>query len=130
MSTTLSYGFKKPQDGDKGSTFWDDLEFDIQRTNDHSHNGVDSAVLASANVTTTTQNILAAGWVSQGNGYYRQLVTMPSSPTAMLYDNYFIVCRDTTSKNQMLLAIEKVSSNTFYVYINDNSKDVTIYYLS
>lgn len=130
MSTTLSYGYKKPQDGDKGSTFWDDLEFDIQRTNDHTHNGSDSALLASGNVTTTTQNILAAGWVSQGSGYYRQLVTLPVSPTAMTFDNYFMVFRDTTTKNQMILAVEKVSSTTFYVYINDNTKDVTIYYLS
>jgi hypothetical protein len=130
VSTTLSYGYKKPQDGDKGSTFWDDLEFDIQRLNDHSHNGTDSALLASGNVTATTQAILAAGWVSQGGGLYRQLVTMPVLPTAMTFDNYWIVARDTTTKAQIYAAIEKVSATTFYIYINDNSKDLTLYYLS
>ena len=131
MSTTLSYGYKKPQDGDKGSTFWDDLEFDIQRTNDHTHNGVDSAVLASGNVSATTQNILAASWVAHGStGLYRQLVTMPTSPTAMQFDNYYMMFRNTSTKNQMFLSVEKVSATTFYVYINDNSVNVTIYYLS
>ena len=130
MSTTLSYGYKKPQDGDKGSTFWDDLAFDIQRTNDHTHNGVDSPLLVGGNTIATTQNIVAAGWVATSGGTYRQLVTMPVVPTAMTFDNYWPTFKNTSTKQPMILGVEKVSGTTFYVYINNNTIDVTIYYLS
>jgi hypothetical protein len=123
----LSYLFKKPQSGDKGSVFWPALEDDIQQMNDHSHNGTNSARLASSSVTSSTQSVSSASWSAQGGGTYRQLVTMPGS---MLYDEYMIVFKHSTSKEQMFLKVEKVSSNTYYVYINDNSVSLTAYYLS
>lgn len=125
---TLSYGFKKPQTGDKGSAFWPALEDDIQQLNDHTHNGADSAKLTSASVTSTKQNVSSAGWVLVAGGVYRQLVTMPGS---LQYDDYIMIIRNQAgAKEQMYLGVEKASANTFYVYINDNSLSITVYYLS
>lgn len=122
---TLSYGYLKPQTGDKGSIFFPALEFDIQQLNDHNHNGVNSAPVAGGSIQATTQDIFAADWVSVGGGTYRQLVTMPG---ALQYDNFIIGAKLTATMDQFYPVLEKVTNNTFYIYINDNSLDVTIYY--
>lgn len=127
MSTTLTYGYKLPQDGDRGSTWFPDLAFDIQRLNDHSHDGQNSAPINSINITSTTQNILAASWVATSDGIYRQLITVPNGK---LYDNSVIIFRNTATKSQMFLGVEKVSATTYYAYINDNTVNVTAYYVS
>lgn len=126
---TLSFGYKKPQTGDKGggvNGFWAALEFDIQRLNDHTHNGTDSSKLTSASVTSTTQTITNAGWAAFGTGF-RQLVTMPG---ALQYDDYQITFKDSTSKEPMILPVTRNSANTYYVYCNDSSVGLLAYYLS
>ncbi len=127
MSTTLTYGFKLPQDGDRGSTWFPDLAFDIQRLNDHSHDGQNSAPINSLSIASSTQNILAASWVATSDGIYRQLITVPNGK---LYDNSVIIFRNTATKSQMFLGVEKVSATTYYTYINDNTVNVTAYYVS
>lgn len=121
---TLTYGFKKPQNGDKGSVFWDALALNCQLVNDHTHDGTNSAKLTAFATTAYTQP-LAGPWVLVANGVYRQLVTVASGH---LVDDYNISFRDTTSGYAYLLSYEKVSSTTFYVYINDNSVSVTAVY--
>ncbi len=122
---TLSYGYLKPQTGDKGSIFFPALEADIQQLNDHTHNGSNSALIASGSIAATTQALLSADWVDQGNCLFRQLVAMPG---AMKYDNFSMLAKLTTSGEQWYPSIEKVTDNTFYIYINDSSQDVTVYY--
>lgn len=126
----LSFGFKKPQTGDKGggvNGFWLALEADIQQLNDHTHNGSDSSLLSPNSINALTQTITSAGWVAFGTGY-RQLVTMPGSA---LYDNFGMLFKDSTSKEIMHgIAVTKVSSNTYYVYCNDNSVGLTVYYVN
>ena len=124
---TLSYGIKKPEDGDKGSSFFPALEDDLQQLNDHDHDGVDSAPILSTNITSVQQALSAALWVAVSGGTYRQLVTVPNGK---LYDNSFIFFRNTADKSQMFLGVEKVSSTTYYVYINDSTIDITAYYVS
>lgn len=124
----LSFLFKKPQTGDKGSVFWPALEDDIQQLNDHTHNGSNSSRIASSAVAATTQAISAAGWVAQGGGIYRQLVTMPGT---ILFDEYIVDFKNQASpKERLFLSTEKVTSNTYYVFINDNTVAITAYYLS
>ena len=43
---TLSNGYQLPEDGDRGNVFWDGLEGNIQRLNDHKHDGADSEKLS------------------------------------------------------------------------------------
>lgn len=125
MSTTLSYGYKKPQTGDKGSTFFPDLEADIQQLNDHNHNGSNSAQLTIQAIAVTTQSLLSAAWSATSGGTYKQTVTMPGSLT---YDAVGMEFRITSSKHVIYPTIEKVTSNTYDIYTNDNSIGVTVVY--
>lgn len=125
MSTTLSYGYKLPQDGDRGSTFFPDLEADIQQLNDHNHNGTNSAQLTIQAVAITTQAISSASWVAQGGGTFKQTVTLPGTLT---YDAIAMQFRITSSKHIIYPTIEKVSGTTYDIYVNDNSIGVTALY--
>lgn len=124
MSVTLSYGFRKPQDGDKGSTFWDDLENDIQQTNDHSHNGTNSAKLIASATESIVNDVFAANWAV--NGYtYRQTLTVPSGVS---FDKMNVIFRGATNGRQAFLQTEKLSATQYYVYCNDNTKSFKAVY--
>lgn len=118
MAITLSYGYKKPQTGDRGPIVFPLLEDDIQQLNDHDHDGLNSALISSSSVIPVTQNILAGAWVSVGNGLYRQAVTIPGATT---YDNTFISFLESVTGHLLYLTVEKISATQYYVYINDNS---------
>lgn len=122
---TLSYGYKKPQTRDSGSTLWTALEDNIQRVNDHTHNGVNSSKITTASVTATTQSVPEADWVSTSQGNYRQLITL----SGLLFDEINIDFRN-ESGHPVFLEVEKVSSTTYYVYTNDNSMTYTAVYTS
>lgn len=59
MSTTTTYGYKRPQVGDR-STWWTDLTDNIDRLDAHDHDGVDSPKIAGSNVLNTAAGNLAA----------------------------------------------------------------------
>ncbi len=127
---TLSYGYLKPQDQDSGQEVFPALESNIQRLNDHSHNGVNAAVLAVSSVAVTTQSILSGAWVSNGAGY-RQAVTIPASLTgatpAQTYDMLGIEFRLSTGE-RVYPRVEKISDSQYYVYVNDNTLNLTAIY--
>lgn len=123
---TLSYGYKQPETGDKGSIWFPALEFDINRLNLHSHNGLDSVKLSSSSVVATVQVVTAAGWVAQGGGTYKQTVTCPAGITV---DDYEIATWDNVGGNKLYLTISKVTANTFDVSINDNTIDLRVKYV-
>lgn len=124
---TLSYGFKKPGTGDTGAPVFTAMADNFQKLNDHDHDGSDSARLSPASTLVSTVAVLAAGWVDQGSGTYRQLVTMPG---ALKYDEVQIGCKITSSLAPVHPTIEKVSATTFYVYTNDNSLGYTLVFSS
>lgn len=69
----LSYGYKKPQDGDTGDVFFPAIEDNIQRVNDHTHDGVNSAFIASQSPSATINLFSPAGTgavVDQNNPYF------------------------------------------------------------
>ena len=126
MSTTLTYGHKLPDQGDKGSSWFPDLESNIALDDSHTHNGTNSAKISSGNIAKTTQSISSANWVAvgDGTGRYRQVITFPSG---VLYDDTLFSFAD-SSGNRYFLNVEKITDSTYYVYINDNSLDLTAYY--
>lgn len=128
MATTLSYGYIKPVTGDRGSVWFPALESDIQRTNDHTHNGTDSALLPSTSVQVTVGSAPSGSWVAQGGGRYRQTVTAPAAITEI--NNVAILARLNSTKAILYPTIERVTATTFYVYTNDNSLTFDILYLS
>lgn len=132
MATTLSYGYVRPSDGDRGITFWDQLADDITQLNSHSHNGTDSARLTSQSITAVSAAITTAGWSLQSNGIYRQTVNMPAGTD---FDDYGIAFQITASTGsvgvgqRVDLLVEKVSDTSYYLYSNDNALAVTAIYI-
>ena len=122
---TLSFGFLKPQTGDKGSIWFPAIESDIQQLNDHTHDGINSTKLTAQAIIGIAGTILAAGWVATSGGTYRQLVTMPPSTA---FSNYAISFRNSANGFELTLSVEKVSASTYYVYINDNTLNLDVLY--
>lgn len=122
---TLSYGYKKPESGDRGSVFWPALEDDIQQLNDHSHSGVDSVKLTSSSVTAVVQTINSASWADQGGGTYKQTVTMPGG---MAYDDYGIIFK-LSAGDIIHPTVVKLTASTYDVYINDNTLTIKAVYV-
>lgn len=118
---TLSYGYKLPQNPDTGDVVFPALQTDIQQLNDHAHNGVDSAPLA-----TQSASILAAAWSAApiGGGVYRQSISMP---TGLSYDVAQIWFKVSTGE-YVYPSVEKINSTSYYVYTNDNLLQYTAFY--
>ena len=122
---TLSFGYKKPESGDRGSTLFTALEDNIQRLNDHTHNGIDSPPLPAQSIVGVIQTILSASWVAFGpTGHYRQLVTVASG---FDFDTTQISFRN-PSGHIIYPTTERVSDTQFYVYTTDNTIDFTAVY--
>lgn len=123
---TLTYGYKKPEAQDLGTVVFPAMEENLQRLNDHTHNGVNSAPLTAVSVVPTFQSVLSAAWVLVANGIYKQTVTMP---TGLVFEN--------TSKEYRILlgagviyypTIVRLSTTSYEIYINDNTLAVTVAY--
>ncbi len=127
MAVTLSYGYVKPVSGDRGAVFWPALEDDITRLNGHDHDGSDSARLTTAASTVLTSSISSGSWSSQGNGTYKQTITLPG--TLSEFNNVMVNFKDSTG-NYCFLKTVRVSATTYDVYINDNSVSLTAVYTS
>lgn len=130
MASTLSYGFQKPQTGDRGSVFWPILEADIQQLNDHTHNGTNSSRLNKASISSVLDTATSGSWGNAVGGLYRQTITLPLAITAAggTFDDYVPTFRDQATDRQLFLQTQKVSSSTYYVYCNDNTIDLDILY--
>ena len=50
-------------------------------------------------------------------------------PSGLDYDDAMPMFKD-TSGNVYYLSVEKASASSYYVYITDNSLDLTVYYLT
>ena len=73
----LSKGYKKPETGDFGSTWFPALEDNIDLSNSHDHNGTNGEKIKGENLTVTSQSVLAAAFTLQSPGIYRATVTVP-----------------------------------------------------
>lgn len=114
---TTTYGYKKPETNDKGPVVFPAMEFNIDRIDGHSHNGVDSEPLTALAIVGVAQNILSAAWVATSGGEYRQLVTVPAGFNFDLVSISFRLA----SGHYVTPTVEKVSATQYYVHTNDNS---------
>ncbi len=129
MSSTLTYGFVKPATGDKGSTFWGQLEADIQQLNDHNHNGTNSAKLDASSSMAVVQNLTTTAW-TEVDGTFHKTITIPAALTNVggTVDDYSIQFRDFTTGEVAYLSFIKASSTQITVYTNDPTTTRKIYY--
>lgn len=117
----LSYGFKLPESGDRGSIWFPALEDDIQQLNDHTHDGSNSAALAATAIQSGTVSVPSGSWASDGTGRYKQTVTCPAGFTM----DYHIQIVIASSGNLIHPTIEKLSGTTFRIYTLDNTLTYT-----
>ena len=120
---TLSYGFKKPENGDLSESWFVELANNVQLLNDHTHNGTNSAKISTLGVNALTQALPNTGWAPFGS-IYSQSVTLPS---AQLYDNYYVSFK-TTAGEPVFLSAVKTSSTAYTIYSNDNTLGLVAYY--
>ena len=127
MTTTLTYGRKKPSTGDRGSTFFGNLEDNITLDDAHSHDGNDSVKVTTKNLTRSTVAVTNSGWSSSGV-MYRKLVTLTTGWTLGACDVRFFLNGGTLTKNEIFPTCEWVTSGTFYLYmpVNDQAVDVLL----
>jgi len=121
---TLSNGYQKPETGDRGNVFFPALEGNIQRVNDHTHDGNNSEKLDAQAVNALSGTIIPGDWTTVVAGQqFRAVVTMPGS---LEFDTTHISLR--LNNITLFSKVEKITNNTFYVYTNDNSTTVTVIY--
>jgi hypothetical protein len=134
MQTTV-YGYLNPSNGDlsKGANGWmAQINFDILRIDQHSHNGIDSALLSSSSFVSTSVTAPASSWITSTGGTnlpasgYQQDVTVPAGVSEI--NNFmikFLVSTAGTRVNQPLqLFYSRLTATTFRLYCNDNTLDV------
>lgn len=120
----LSKGWKKPETGDFGDVWFDALEDNIEQSNSHDHDGVDSEKIVALNLTKSTTTVVSGSFADQGNGYWRATVTVPLSK---LVDDFVITVKDPTTKEPIYLKIEKLNATQFYLYTN-TVQDFEVYF--
>ena len=130
MSSTLTYGLKRPDNGDLGSIWFANLRENITRSDGHTHDGTNSAPLTSSSITAEKTSLTSGDWgtVSGKLGLFSQTVNMP---VGLDFDDYYVMFKD-SSGDQLFLTAEKVgaSGTSYDVFTNDSTTDVTALYVS
>lgn len=109
----LSNGYKLPETGDFGDVWFPSLEDNIQRTNDHNHDGTNSNNIPATSLVAFVQTVAAGDFAPDGD---RQSATISLAGGAGNIDQKTVVIRDAVSKNPIYLDIEKVSSTQIKLY--------------
>ena len=109
----LPFGVKQPTTGDRGSVFFPALEQLCQKFSSHTHNGVNSALIAGAYISAGAASAPSANWSLVSDGLYSQEVDLPAG---YLYDNCAIQVRDSVTKEMIYPTIEKVSNTRIKIY--------------
>lgn len=117
MAITLSYGYIQPENGDKGSTWFPALNDNIERLNDHSHNGIDSTLLPSTSISGASVSIPSASWVLDVTGRFKQDVVVPAGYNM---DDYAIAFYLSTGE-VIMPSITRLSATSFRVFGCDNT---------
>ena len=127
---TLSNLFKKPESGDRGTVLFTALADNIQKLNDHTHNGTNSEPIAASAITKGTLAVPASGWSSDATtGLYRQSITFPGDFT---HGNSHIRCffnGGTYDGLECFPTIEKITSTTAYIYSLSNSQAFSLVFV-
>jgi hypothetical protein len=111
----LSKGWKLPETGDFGDVWFQALEDNINQSNGHKHDGIDSEKISSVSMVSTVATVAAGSFSLISTGIYRSLVVIPSGA---LLDTLAVTVKDPVTKDQIFLRLEKVSPTTFYIYTN------------
>jgi len=128
---TLSFGFKKPEDGDKGTIFFPALEDNIQQVNDHDHNGTNSKKIPSSSVEAVTGTIVPGDWIETVAGnVWQEQVTVPAGVDLSKTEILFRISGGPNDGAQIHPYVRAFSTTAFIVEVNDPSLTLTYMYVS
>lgn len=117
----LTYGFQQPQNGDPGSVWFPALNVDIQKLNDHDHDGINSAPINATSISAGTVSILAANWVLDIAGRYKQTVSTPAGYNIDSFNPLFRI----TGGDIIYPSVHRLNATSFVVYTLDNTLSYT-----
>lgn len=128
MSTTTTYGYKKPENGDRG-TWWDDMNDNTDRLDAHTHDGTDSAPLPPTSITKEIQTISSGDWVATSGGLYQQTITLPtgyafSTGLSVKFYEY----AGGAIKSEIAMQPVWASDSTYVLETNDNTLNLRAIY--
>lgn len=130
MSTTLSYGYKKPVAPDPASLWMPEHEDNVQQLNDHDHDGVNSAPVNGLAIDRESGSILAAGWAVVPGGF-QQTVTAPAGVSEI--NQHFLKFVSTAglagAGAVIYPEVTRVTGTTYTVKVNDVTLAMTVYYI-
>lgn len=112
----LSNGYKLPETGDFGDVWFPALEDNIQRVNDHTHDGSNSNKLPATSLTGVIQTI-SSGSFAGSAGVFTATITVFGGTVDV--DNKHFIFRDPTTKEPLYLKYTKVSATQIEVTINE-----------
>lgn len=119
---TLSYGYLRPDNLDRGSVFFDALRGNITLTNNHTHNGVNSSFIPVDSFAKLTVNLTDTGWTAVGDGTHKKTVTMAGSFTWTL-PNITVYGVGGTYNNQIFYPkMLRVTDTTFDIFMLLNNQ--------
>lgn len=130
MSTTLPFGRKLPTDGDRGSSWFDDLEANIALDDAHTHDGVTSPLLPSTSIGKTTTAIANASWAAVAGqiGTFSQTIVLPSGITMLNMIPKFQINNGADLGDILYLTMQQITATSYELFINDSSLDVLATY--
>lgn len=111
----LSNGYKLPEIGDFGDVWFPALEDNIQRVNDHTHDGNDSAKLPGTSIEAIVQTVNAGDFSASGDEFVA-LVTLAGG--AVEVDKKHVIFRDPATKEPIYMRYEKVTVTQINIFTN------------
>ena len=129
MGTTLSKGYKLPATGDRGSSFFPNLEDNITLNNSHKHDGNDGEKINIKDLVKQSQTILAAAWGSDlGGSTYTQTITMPVGTTFDDTLKQFKISGGGDDGTVIYPTIVKTGASAYSITVNDNTIAILVTY--
>lgn len=122
MSTTLSNGYKNPETGDRGSSFFPDLNSNITLVNGHKHDGTDGEKINVKDIVSQTQTIASASWGSDlGGSTYTQAITMPTGVEFDKVSMTFKISGGGDDGTVIYPTVVKTGASAYNITVNDNA---------
>jgi len=129
---TLSFGFKKPQTGDKGSIVFGAMEDNIDQINSHDHDGSDTDRVDTFNLSRYQVAVPSSGWSASGS-YFKQTVTLPTGFSVANGSEYtkanirFFFNGGTYDKQECFPKTNYLTATTFELFslVNNQAFDVS-----
>lgn len=123
MADTLSNGYKRSLNGE--TDWWTHYTFNIERVNDHTHDGTSSTKINTKDLTRHTQVVSNASWiiVSSGNHYSKNFTVPAGYDASQCVMTFF----DQADNVQIFPTVTRVNATTFKLEVSEPLNILVVY---